>query len=244
MICPTYSMSILATKQNCSTCVGLRFKPASWLMTHKLNTQRIGTAYHVKGTLDGLLEMTRSSNVNTPAASATCLMCWIDIWDRYSFTCGWQIVPLSICLSSLATNGRHATVSRNAALMDQYLEMMHGFWDYVRADSVPPTKRCPRLIGHRSRSMGSKFEMPTTTIILSAAHDYVSTLFSHKQHESIKKELRSMINDDEREVTSNLVSITTEQERFLQNCCKQGGCKWLRKNNRRTLTRQCWRSRN
>ena len=161
-----------------------------------------------RGTLDGIC-----SNDNIIEAKHTSSFSSMsDILDRYmgqvQFYMWLADRPAAHLSVIFGNKWETATVTRNAALMDQYLEMMHGFWDYVRADSVPPTNDMPKTDWSQVEIDGLKVrDANNDNHFVSLAHDYVSTLFSHKQHESIKKELRSMIRDDEREVTSDLVSI-------------------------------------
>ena len=51
---------------------------------------------------------------------------------------------------------------------------------------------------------------------MSLAHDYVFTNAQAKQHETVKKELRSLVRDDEREVFCDLLTIKRD---------KRGACR-------------------
>ena len=161
-----------------------------------------------RGTLDGIcsndniIEAKHTSSFNNMS----------DMLDRYMGQLQfymWVADRPAAHLSVIFGNKwETATVSRNAELMDQYLDMMHAFWDYVRVDSIPPTNEMPKTDWSQVEIDGLKVrDANNDNHFVSLAHDYVGSLYSHKQHESTKKELRAMIRDDEREVNCDLLSI-------------------------------------
>jgi hypothetical protein len=93
----------------------------------------------------------------------------------------------------------------------------HAFWQHVIEDKEPasyqPTKidwsavKVDGLVC-RDASQDNQF--------VNLAHDFVNTSQSMKQHDAVKKELRSMIQDNEREVFCDLLSIKRD---------KRGACR-------------------
>jgi len=93
----------------------------------------------------------------------------------------------------------------------------HAFWQYVVEDKEPASYKetkidwsAVKIDGLVSRDANSDNQF------VNLAHEYVNASQSVKQHDAIKKELRSMINDNEREVYCDVLTIKRD---------KRGACR-------------------
>ena len=110
------------------------------------------------------------------------------------------------------------TVDFNGDLLDEYRDLSAKFWSYVQKDVAPPDDLVHdkidwskvRVDGLKARDASNDNHFHTL------AMDYILTLPKAKQHEEVKKELKTLIQTDEREVFSNLLSIKRD---------KRGACR-------------------
>lgn len=93
----------------------------------------------------------------------------------------------------------------------------HAFWQHVVEDKEPASYEAEKIdwsaikvdgLVCRDASQDNQF--------VNLAHEFVNTSQNMKQHEAVKKELRSMINDNEREVFCDLLTIKRD---------KRGACR-------------------
>lgn len=93
----------------------------------------------------------------------------------------------------------------------------HAFWQHVVKDEEPESYEAEKIdwsavkidgLVCRDASQDNQF--------VNLAHEFVNTSQNMKQHEAVKKELRSMINDNEREVFCDLLTIKRD---------KRGACR-------------------
>jgi hypothetical protein len=111
----------------------------------------------------------------------------------------------------------HCVVDYNHEFWMKVSTEAHAFWQYVVEDKEPPLLEPAKIdwsdvkidgLISRDASQDNQF--------VNLAHDFVNTSQHLKQHDVVKKELRSMINDNEREVFCDLLSIKRD---------KRGACR-------------------
>lgn len=100
-------------------------------------------------------------------------------------------------------------VQRDNDVMDQYLNLMERFWKYVRTDTAPPNDLIGDKIDWKKVKVDGLVARDASkeNFFVQTASQYIQTLEQAKDNEACKKELRSMINDNEREVFCDLLSI-------------------------------------
>ena len=100
-------------------------------------------------------------------------------------------------------------VKRDNEIMERYRSLMKRFWEYVRTDTEPPNDIISEKIDW------SKIEVNGLVArdgnkenwFVRTAHQYIETLEQAKENEACKKDLRSCIKDNEREVFCDLLSV-------------------------------------
>jgi len=111
----------------------------------------------------------------------------------------------------------HCFVDYNHKFWMEVSTQAHAFWQYVIEDKEPENYKSTKIdwsavkidgLVCRDASQDNQF--------VNLAHDFVNTSQSMKQHDAVKKELRSMIQDNEREVFCDLLSIKRD---------KRGACR-------------------
>jgi hypothetical protein len=111
----------------------------------------------------------------------------------------------------------HCVVDYNHEFWMKVSTEAHAFWQHVVEDKEPPLLEPAKIdwsnvkidgLVCRDASQDNQF--------VNLAHEFVNTSHHLKQHDVVKKELRSMINDNEREVFCDLLSIKRD---------KRGACR-------------------
>ena len=93
----------------------------------------------------------------------------------------------------------------------------HAFWWHVREDTKPDTYEEVKIDWSQVKIDGLvSRDASSDNQFVNLAHEYVNASQSVKKHDAIKKELRSMINDNEREVYCDLLTIKRD---------KRGACR-------------------
>lgn len=91
------------------------------------------------------------------------------------------------------------------------------FWNHVITDEEPENYLSEKIDWSKVKIDGLvSRDASSDNQFVNLAHEYVNASQSVKQHDAIKKELRSMINDDEREVYCDLLTIKRD---------KRGACR-------------------
>jgi len=109
-------------------------------------------------------------------------------------------------------------VKRDEILMTKYKEMIAEFWEYVRSDTPPPKDKSVKKVDWNHVEIDGLVARDASkeNYFVDTAQEYIHTLETAKKNESLKKELRSMINDNEREVFCDELSIRRD---------KRGACR-------------------
>jgi hypothetical protein len=111
----------------------------------------------------------------------------------------------------------HAQIDRSAAYLSEIVDLSAAFWQHVVDDTEPDNPDAVRVdwsavkiddLKIRDASQDNQFT--------SLAYDYCMSMPEAKKHDVIKKELRSMIADDEREVFCDILAIKRD---------KRGACR-------------------
>ena len=111
----------------------------------------------------------------------------------------------------------HAQIDRSTAYLSEIVDLSAAFWQHVVDDTEPDNPDAVRVdwssikiddLKIRDASQDNQFT--------SLAYDYCMSMPEAKKHDVIKKELRSMIADDEREVFCDILAIKRD---------KRGACR-------------------
>ncbi len=161
-----------------------------------------------KGTLDGVLangniiECKHTSSFNNMA----------DVLDRYMGQIQfymWVANKPAVHMSVIFGNQwETCRVSQSSQLMDQYMALIKEFWEYVRLDIAPGIREKTKIDWSSVDIDGLSIrDASKENAFVDAAHTYISTLDYAKRHDASKKELRSMIKEDEREVYCDMLAV-------------------------------------
>lgn len=130
-----------------------------------------------------------------------------------------RVTDLNRAIFSVIFGNRweHCVVDYDHEFWMKVSTQAHAFWQHVVEDKRPDTYEAEKIdwsnvkvdgLVCRDASQDNQF--------VNLAHEFVNASQNVKQHEAIKKELRSMINDNEREVFCDLLSIKRD---------KRGACR-------------------
>ncbi len=161
-----------------------------------------------KGTLDGAL---RNGEI-IECKHTSCFSNMADVLDRYMGQIQfymWVSNKAAVHMSVIFGNQwQTCRVSQSNELMEQYKALIKEFWEYVRLDTPPPIIEKTAIDWSSVDIDGlSMRDASKENAFVDAAHTYISTLDYAKRHDASKKELRSMINEDEREVYCDMLSV-------------------------------------
>ncbi len=177
----------------------------------------------LKGTLDGILqngdiiECKHTSNFNKMS----------DILEKYMGQIQfymWISNRYQTHMSVIFGNEWDTCiVKRDNEIMERYRSLMKRFWEYVRTDKEPPNDIISEKIDWSKIEVNGLVARDATdnNHFVDAAHTFISTQDKAKEHEQAKKDLRSMINDNEREVFCDL----SRDGRVSVKRDKRGACR-------------------
>ena len=111
----------------------------------------------------------------------------------------------------------HAQIDRSTAYLSEIVDLTAAFWQHVADDTEPANNNAIRVDWSAIKVDGLKIrDASKDNQFTSLAYDYCMSMPEAKKHDVIKKELRSMIADDEREVFCDILAIKRD---------KRGACR-------------------
>jgi len=111
----------------------------------------------------------------------------------------------------------YCVVDYDVEFWKQVHQQVFDFWNHVETDEAPDNYVLDKIDWSQVKIDGLvSRDASSDNQFVNLAHEYVNASQSVKQHDAIKKELRSMINDNEREVYCDLLTIKRD---------KRGACR-------------------
>jgi len=118
----------------------------------------------------------------------------------------------------------YCTVDYNQDYLHAVVTKVAEFWQLVTSDTEPSYDLTTFKIDWSAINInGLKLrDASKDNHFTSLASDFVSTVDKAKEHEAIKKELRSLVADDEREVFCDLLTIKRDKRGACRITVKEG----------------------
>ena len=136
-----------------------------------------------------------------------------------------RIFGIHKCLFTVIFGNKHewCIVEYDEDYWKHVHQQVFEFWQFVNDGIAPPTNSATQIDWSQVKIDGLKSrDASQDNHFVDLAHEYMNSLNGYKHHEMCKKELKAMVNTDEREVFCDLLSIRRDKRGSLRINVSEG----------------------